>query len=277
MPAPFSMKVSMMNLKKCFSLFLLVSFSLYSKDAKVENPVETYYLGMVTQNQKESFRPAEYCLLDEKKLYTGLKYRMQGLNLFFPKEVEMPIDGVYLIQGIVKKNLFSLLKENGSCDPDTFGGVYRMQQVRSDWLPPENRDGFTIVSWVPGLTSREALKKQSYLEMSSVQTKNIISVKKQIGDKLSVTITNSLEFSLLPMRVNFHYEGGRGKPSPLYKTVTSPLLPKGKSKTYKVKTYITEDERKEDRRSWGFRLQSVHISHQQENLTVDLTYPLGTD
>ncbi|MCB1157709.1 MAG: hypothetical protein KDK45_09415, partial [Leptospiraceae bacterium] len=218
---------------------------------------------------------SEYCLIPENNLYEGFSHRIGNVNLLAAKNVQLKDleEGIVLLEGFATKDLTKAIKKKGKCDPSTFNQQFGMQQIRMDWMPVENRkDDFGLVSWIPGLTNREALRSLSYLEVLKIRKANFFSLKKE-EKHIKVTFTNILEQELPSVKLNLHYEGGRGKPSPRFKTKKIPTLKPGKSYTFTVPKSIEEglEERRKDR----FFLETIELHEQVGQITfmIELSIP----
>lgn len=229
---------------------------------------ETIYLvGKVSANAKNSFQPDRYCLQEEKALYKGFDWRFGTTNLQSDDGVSLVAGQTYLFSGYYQKDLTGAIEKIASCNPREFGAPeHRMMQIRSDWLPPENRDEFEIVSWIPGLTNRKALQKLSYFHVKAAKQVRLINHENR-GSKIKFIFTNSFDFTLPVLRWRAHYEGGRGKPQARYKSLTIPSLVKGKSFSVMFARRLNA----KDKRRGHFRLQEVSISGGNQKITFDLT------
>jgi hypothetical protein len=142
-----------------------------------------------------------------------------------------------------------------------------MGQIRSDWLPPENYLGFDIVSWIAGLTSKKALKQLNYFEVSNIQEVDNFIILKKLKNSIGIKVYNPFSFTISPFELLLHYEGGRGKPSPLYKTKKLPSLKPGKSVSFKIKHSLSNESSK---KGYGYNFQEIKIDHKQDQLYIKL-------
>ena len=201
-----------------------------SKSNQQEDTLTHILIGTMVKNEpRDIWAPSEYCLEEEGNLYQGFDYRLGDTNLVFPSGIEpekFAHEPVVIIEGHYEADLTRHIKKIGKCDPDTF--VIHMQ-MRGDWGNPESGSA-------QGLTTRARLKELSWFQVVRVEAEKFVSYEAQyvdsVPEKLSLTFTNIFADPLPEVPFSLHYEGGLGKPMPVYIDEKIPALAPGESHTH---------------------------------------------
>ncbi|MCB1178012.1 MAG: hypothetical protein KDK36_10570 [Leptospiraceae bacterium] len=232
----------------------------------MENSRQITFIGQPEKNYENGFQPATYYVLEEKSIYSGYPYRIGDLNLYFPDKIPA-LEGSVLIEGKIQKDLTSHIKFIKKAEEDEYGSKeHRFMQIRSDWLPVENRrKDFRFTSWVPGITSKEILSNLSYIHVEKWEEIKVIEIDTHEKDKILVQIKNPLKVSFPELTLTSHYEGGKGKPSPHYETEKIPVLTYKKTKFISIPRIIKAEKFGKD-----YRLETIKLSGEKDNLIIDL-------
>jgi hypothetical protein len=227
-------------MKKIYFLICLILFFFhFPREAQSQKPKDSdyfYFIGTLHENHKNSFYPSEYFILEEETIYQGYTHRAGGVNLLFIKPPPSNLEGSVILEGYLKKDLTQNLRKIKKAKLDDFGSrEHKMMRIRSDWLPPENIAGNgDILSWVPGVTTRERLQSLKYYEVHSLKMIDILEIEKKENSQIKITITNPLSVQLPPTTLAVRYEGGRGKPSSKYLHFEVPALEQNASHSVTV-------------------------------------------
>jgi hypothetical protein len=138
-------------------------------------------------------------------------------------------DGAYVqLHAVHHENLLGALEKRGACPEDQPFPV----QARGDWGPEEGSY----------FTSTERLREAGYLRATSVRAIALVAVEvpeRAVGRKhgapsgpvgeVSVRIDNPFDVVLGGLSLVVHYEGGRGKPMPVYETAALDEVAPGKA------------------------------------------------
>lgn len=227
-------------MKKLVLLIFLFPTLVFTQTEKI--------ISTVQKNSPNSRKnPSVYCLVDEKKKFTGYPYRINGKNVYLLEIQNLETNVAYILEGNWKKDLTTHIKEVGSCEPEEV-----IEQIRSDWLAEENRKkGMDFISWGVGETTRERLKELSYFEVSKVQKLDAFTCKNKKGN-IEISIKSIPELKGIKLIMVSHYEGGRGKPQPKY--LNKKISLKKNSTTVQVAKSLSDEDRG---KKISFRLQTV--------------------
>lgn len=252
-------------------IFLMNSGAFAREEVQISEG-NVIFIGDLSPNDKLSFQPSQYCLTDENALFSGFSHRIHDTNVFWENEIKIPskkFDQFYLFIGSYQKDLTTRIQKIGDCDPNTYGGTLREQQIRLDWLPPENRDQMGApISWVPGITNRERLKDLEYFSVSGIRKLKLMSYVKK-GEMIEVKVRNPLSLSLKNLTLVLHYEGGKGKPMPLYKRIEIPELAHKKRIKKTIPIFLKTSNHK------NFRLEEIRLKMNSDEINIDAGYYLG--
>lgn len=252
-------------MKLIFILFILINLSLLSKpkqEPTSKTKSKTYIANLTkVSDSGYSLSSINYCTMDTKKLYRGSEWRIGDKRVYSKSEIH---SGTILGNGQEKINLLSVIQEIDTCSEEDFQKKFPQQQIRSDWLPPENREDFKVISWTPGLTTESRLKTLSYIFMDKIEIvqKDILS-KTEKENQIKVTVENPFDFDLPESTLQVHYESSRGKPFPLYKSHKIPSLKSNQKKTILIDRKITE-------KGYNFNLNDVKLNADTSDFWIEL-------
>ena len=165
------------------------------------------FVGNLYRNSSADMRrPSEYCL-EDGSFWQGSSFRLGRVNLFgLPLDVgPVEFSKQLAVYGSKESPLFDVIRRVGDC-PDGYGGDNNASQLRQDWLADEG--GFR--------TTRARLAELPYLKAVAYEILRLHLV--LIGDDevARVELTNPFNVDLVDLPMRYHYESGKGKPSPRY-------------------------------------------------------------
>lgn len=152
--------------------------------------------------------PSEYCL-DDKQIYTGAPARIGRLNVFARAPVGDLAGRIVLARGQHEPSLLAMLQRKEACPADYGSSPAEMPQMRSDWVSPEG--GFK--------TTREKLASLQAFRARELRALDLGEKLESSADTVTVELRNPFAVPLDALETNAHYEGGPGKPMPLFRKV----------------------------------------------------------
>lgn len=204
-------------------------------------------VGALEENQHASTTaPSDYCV--DGTLYRGAPYRLARVNVF---GVDSQLAAAHagkaqavIVYGQKRPSLWSALTQAGPC-PDE---EELMAQMRSDWVAPEG--GYFA-------TSRARLEEQPYLLGTSARAVTLYELLDADETQVRVRVFNPFDAPYAEMTFVAHYEGGPGKPMPVYDEQILALAP-GASVELTVPR-SADPEGKEPPTKMGYGLHSLGL------------------
>ena len=194
---------------------------------------ELFAVGRLVANQPLGLsNPSEY-VLEDGRLYRGLPWRANGVNLRIGPGSLPPAGSLVLYRYTAQPSLADILVDVGQA-PEGYGARESMQQLRSDWMAPET--GFSV-----GRSTRAVMKRTAWHDVSWIQPFDAIRVER--GKDIRITLSNPTDTVMSGIEIAAHYEGGRGKPWPRYERKTIERLAPGERQTLVWPLSLTNDER----------------------------------
>ena len=189
------------------------------------------YIGILTKNVPRAHGDTkDYCADDIH--YQGANYRLGRINVFGLKSRRSA--GYIHLEATRHDNLLRALKVQGKCPEASPFPI----QARSDW---DHEDGGYF-------TTKDRLRRASYFRAVSAKDLELVEVEapkfsskgikrggqpRDPGAQISLRLNNPLSFGWSGLKVVVHYEGGKGKPMPVYVEHNLPPLAPGVGATHR--------------------------------------------
>lgn len=251
-------------MKQFFIFFILLTLSLTivsAQKGRKEMPKEKEHslvrVGILQKTYPLALKkPSEYCL-EDGYLYKSTSYKIGDMNIHFEKkeDVSALVGKVVLVYGKKDKDLNQIIVKQGKA-PSDYGREASMMQIRSDWVGEET--GFDI-----GHSSREKLKKVTFLRCSKIQEFKGLNVKRHEKEGLvEVSFQNTLGEDVNNLEIIAHYESVKGKPSPHYKKETFSTVKPWQSATVTFPTMVKEHKR--------YSIRSVLVEAYEKEWVIEI-------
>lgn len=242
-PLPWLCAVAIFFLS-CFGQVNTMSDKRENQKKQMQTDMEEkIFIGQLVKNLPfDPTLPDRYCL-EDGNLWLGAPCRLGRLNVFSSVEIPAELYGqTVLATGFRRRSLGDRVVEQGPCTEEN-----KTLQFRSDWLSEEGG----------AFTTRQRLRETDYLEITAIRLVALLRLPAPLplpnkgklsdapqdypaGQLLDIVVSNPFSFQLDKLRIVFHYEGGPGKDTPLYKTETIDLPPGG-TKTVQAPGQIEEE------------------------------------
>ena len=212
---------------------------------------EPALVGTLVANERQSLmHPAEYCL-DDGQVYAGAPARIGKLNVFTQRSLGGLAGATVIARGTREASLLAALRKIGSCPADYGSNPAEMPQMRSDWVSPEG--GFK--------TTRSKLEKLPCFRARELALVELGSDVQHQGDRVTLVLHNPFAGALDTLEAHAHYEGGPGKPMPLFRNVELHLPPGGKQELeLPAQIEAGPAGKAEDKPRGYYRLRSVDLA-----------------
>lgn len=211
---------------------------------------EPALVGRLVANERYSvMHPSEYCL-DDGWVYAGAPARIGRLNVFTSSAIDTLSGRLVLARGRHEPSLLALLDKREQCPSDYGKSPAEFPQMRSDWVAPEG--GFK--------TARDKLAKLPCFRARELRAVDLGEKLEARDDVVVVELRNPFLTPLDALEARAHYEGGPGKPMPLFREVKL-ALPAGGTQRLELPAHIEAGPAGQDAgaRRGSYRLHSVDL------------------